>query len=220
MGTVHGIGTATVSSTPSHTTSRPLSDRLGSLMDGPTQRPMVALPSRLCLSASRMSPAPLLRYPSHGSTHSVESSSRPPTPLATALSEALSESILPAPPPQARLPPALSPFRALTRPPLMATVRCTYPTASLLAAHGSFSSSVSSIQPSSPSLIAPGRISPRVTSSLDALRSIHTSSSAYFTSFQSQSKWWFQLDSDTVKKASTESILLEDGSENTTKKCT
>lgn len=60
--------------------------------------------------------------------------------------------------------------------------------------------------------------SSRAGSSLDALRSIHTSSSAYFTSSQSQSKWWFQSDSQAVTKEGTESVPHEDDTESTRKK--
>jgi len=206
----------------SSTTRRPLSDRLLSAtpasmhVDSSTR--VLALPGRLRLSASHMPAAPLLRYPCPDPVE-LSSSSDPPTPLATALNEALSESILPTPPPQARLPPAFSPSCALTRPPLMATVRCTYPTAFLSAAHGSPFSSMTSTQPPIPPPTTSAGSSSRAGSSLDALRSIHMSSSAYFISSQSQSKWWFQLDSEAVKKESVESILHEDDTEGTRKKC-
>ncbi|KAL4070784.1 alpha beta-hydrolase [Scleroderma citrinum] len=168
-----------------------------------------------------MPTVPLLRCPDHirsGEPNEFWSPSRPPTPLVSALSEALSESILPTPPPQARLPPAFSPSRMLTRPPLLATVRCTYPTASLSATHSAFSS-VSSAQSPTPPPKAPGILSSRTRSSVDTLRSIHVSSSAQFTASQSQSKWWFQLDSDNATKDSTENVLhQEDGSGGTGKK--
>ncbi|KAI6031594.1 Alpha/Beta hydrolase protein [Pisolithus microcarpus] len=150
-----------------------------------------------------MPTAPLLRWsPSHNTSlsQSEGSSSRPHTPVIAALNEALSESILPRRPPSAALPLAFSPPRVLSRPPLLTTVRPTYPTASLSVAH-----------PSS-SHVAPGRpISPTHTS-LDALRSIHTSISTQFTTSQAPSKWWFQPGWDSTSRETAASVLDEDDS--------
>ncbi|KAI6136458.1 Alpha/Beta hydrolase protein [Pisolithus sp. B1] len=151
-----------------------------------------------------MPTAPLLRWsPSHNSTscsQSEGSSSRPPTPVIAALNEALSESILPRAQPCAALPLAFSPSRVLSRPPLLATVHPTYPTASLSIAHHSASSSHE----------APARpISPAHTS-LDALRSIHTSTSTQFATSQAPSKWWFQTGWNFTSRESAASVLDED----------
>ncbi|KAI6135464.1 Alpha/Beta hydrolase protein [Pisolithus croceorrhizus] len=151
-----------------------------------------------------MPTAPLLRWsPSHNSTscsQSEGSSSRPPTPVIAALNEALSESILPRAQPCAALPLAFSPSRVLSRPPLLATVHSTYPTASLSIAHHSASSSHE----------APARpISPAHTS-LDALRSIHTSTSTQFATSQAPSKWWFQTGWNFTSRESAASVLDED----------
>ncbi|KAI6007154.1 Alpha/Beta hydrolase protein [Pisolithus albus] len=152
-----------------------------------------------------MPPAPLLRWsPSNNTSldRSEGSSSRPHTPVIAALNEALSESILPRPPPSAALPVAFSPPRVLSRPPLLTTVRPTYPTASL---------SVADHSPSS-SHVAPARpISPTHTS-LDALRSIHTSISTQFTTSQVPSKWWFQPGWDSTSTERAASVLDEDDS--------
>ncbi|KAI6104078.1 alpha/beta-hydrolase [Pisolithus croceorrhizus] len=151
-----------------------------------------------------MPTAPVLRWSlSHNSTSGSQSEGclpRPPTPVIAALNEALSESILPRAQPRAALPLAFSPSRVLSRPPLLATVHPTYPTASLSVAHDSPSSSRE----------APARpISPTRTS-LDALRSIHTSKSTQFTTSQAPSKWWFQTSWDFTGRESAARVLDED----------
>ncbi|KAI6118988.1 Alpha/Beta hydrolase protein [Pisolithus croceorrhizus] len=143
-----------------------------------------------------MPTAPLLRWsPSHNSTscsQSEGSSSRPPTPVIAALNEALSESILPRAQPCAALPLAFSPSRVLSRPPLLATVHPTYPTASLSIAHHSASSSHEA--PAGP------------------ISQIHTSTSTQFTTSQAPSKWWFQTGWDSTSRERAGNVLDEDDS--------
>ncbi|KIJ65000.1 hypothetical protein HYDPIDRAFT_27736 [Hydnomerulius pinastri MD-312] len=176
-----------------------------------------------------MPSAPLLRYPTHSRYHSdvdnsidlspsASSSSRPPSPMLNALNEALTESILPSPPPPARLPVSFSASHALSRPPpLLSTVRCTYPTASLSAAHDPPLGIPTSISdPSSALLLTTPRVSPThsppTRSSLDTLRSIHTSAPAQITPTPTPSigRWWFQSDPDAATKESVASVLDEE----------
>ncbi|KAG6336137.1 hypothetical protein ID866_2947 [Astraeus odoratus] len=189
----------------------------------------VSLPRRLRLPSSPMPAVPLIRYPCRTSPRaehdpvdfSASSSSRPPTPVVVALSEALSESILPCPPPLARLPPVFSPSRSLSRlsrPPLLETVRSTHPTASLSVAHSSFSLSDPSCRPPTPLSPTFGRpISPPC-SSLDVLRSIHTSTSVQLTAAQSLSRRWFQSDPDSAKERVASVLDEEDAKADLTKK--
>lgn len=160
---------------------------------------------------SQMPSTPLVRWNNVGSRCQSEgqlllsSSSRPPTPVIAALNEALSECILPCPPPPARLPLAFSPSRVLSRPPLLTAVRPTHPTASLSPAHDS------PLVPSS-SHTTPARPTSPTRTSLDALRSIHTSTSTQFTTSQSVSRWWFQTDWDSASKERAASVLDEEDS--------
>ncbi|KAI6047786.1 Alpha/Beta hydrolase protein [Pisolithus marmoratus] len=156
-----------------------------------------------------MPTAPLLRWsPSYinnashsqsDASHMSSSSSRPPTPVVAALSEALSESILPRPLPPARLPLAFPPARVVSRPPLLTTVRPTCAIASL-------SATLDSPLDLTSSRAAPTR---PTRTSLDALRSIHTSTSTQFTTTQSPSRWWFQTDWDSTSRERAPGVLGE-----------
>ncbi|KAF8846205.1 alpha/beta-hydrolase [Paxillus ammoniavirescens] len=172
-----------------------------------------------------MPSAPLLRYPSHfrsqsdaGRSNDLPSSptscSRPTSPMLNALHEALTESILPSPPPPARLPSSLSAPHALSRPPpLLSSVRYTYPTASLSATYDTPLGIPHSTFTASPSLLSTPHISPThspTSSSLDTLRSIHTSALAPITSSPSLGRWWFQSDADAASKESVAAVLDED----------
>ncbi|KAF8445771.1 Alpha/Beta hydrolase protein [Boletus edulis BED1] len=143
--------------------------------------------------SSPSSTAPLLRFPSRSLHASHESSSCPPSPILDALHEALTDSILPSPPPPARLPSSPSPSHSLSRPPpLLSTLRYTPPTTSgspvmlTLPLSQSFAANVSSTR-----------------SSLDTLRSIQTSTIPQITTSPSIRRWWFQSDSDTGRESVT-----------------
>ena len=140
------------------------------------------LPHQLHHSSSP-SPAPLLRFPSHFRSSSSPPSSRPPTPILNALHEALTDSILPSPPPPARLAP--SSHRFLSRPPpLISSFRYTSSSATPPTTSDSSVPSLSFATVSSPH------------SSLDTLRSIHTSAVPQLPPSPSLRRWWFQSDSD------------------------
>jgi hypothetical protein len=183
------------------------------------------LPRQLRCSSAQMPSAPLLRYPSHFRSQSVAgrsndfppspaSCSRPPSPMLNALHEALTESILPSPPPPARLPSSLSAPHVLSRPPpLLSSIRYTYPTASLSATYDTPLGMPHSTFTASPSLLSTPHISPThstTSSSLDTLRSIHTSAPAPITSSPSLGRWWFQSDPDAASKESVAAVLDED----------
>lgn len=190
------------------------------------------LPRQLHHSPSPSLTAPLLRFPSlshpssrpHSRSRSTSSSpppsspstSRPPSPILYALHEALTDSILPSPPPPARLAPSPSPSHSLSRPPpLISSFRYTSPSATPPATSDSPVTLTLS-----PSLSFAATVSP-LRSSLDTLRSIHTSAAPQIPPPPSLRKWWFQSDTDAGREGVTsvlnESELL-DG--NLGKKCT
>ncbi|KAF8560202.1 alpha/beta-hydrolase [Imleria badia] len=146
----------------------------------------LTLPRQLHHPSSPSPAAPLLRLPSHSRSRSSPSASRPPSPMLNALHEALTESILPSPPPPARLP-SSSLSHSLSRPPpLISSLRYTSPSATPPVT-----------LTLSPSLsLAP--IS-RTRSSIDTLRSIHTSTIPQIPTSPSLRKWWFQSDSETTE---------------------
>lgn len=158
---------------------------------------------------------PVIRWrgssPDARSASTSRSASPSPTRSAKAsLNEALSEDIpcrtysSPTPPPPAHLPPLLS-SRNLTRPPpfLGSLTRSTLPTSSLSVPSSSqHRQSVSLDQP-----IAVGRPSPPSTrTSLETLRTIHTSASSSTQPSPPASRWWFQ----SGNKANVDSMLEED----------
>ncbi|KAF9229090.1 alpha/beta-hydrolase [Gyrodon lividus] len=185
----------------------------------------LALPRQLHCSYSQMPSTPLLRYryPSQSDTDyfidlptgtSPASCSRPPSPMLNALREALTESILPSPPPPVKLH-SFSASHALSRsPPLLSSVQCTYPTASLSAAHDTPLDILHPTSATSSLLLSTPRMSPAHSptnrSSLDTLRSIHTSAPAPITSSPSLGRWWFQSDPDVARKQSMEAVLDEE----------
>ncbi|KAF9244533.1 Alpha/Beta hydrolase protein [Melanogaster broomeanus] len=130
--------------------------------------------------------------------------------MLNALQEALADSILPSPPPPARILSSSSPRNALSRPPpLLSSVQYTYPTASLSASSDTHSTSATS-----PSFLSNPRISPThstsTRSSIDFLRSIHTSTSAQITPSPSPARWWFQSDPDAASRESIPTVLNEE----------
>jgi triacylglycerol lipase len=190
----------------------------------------LTLPRQLHHPSSASPAAPLLRFPSHSSwqTHSRSRSSssspcsssslpssRPPSPMLKALHEALTDSILPSPPPPARLASSPTPSHSLSRPPpLISSLRFISPSAT---PPSTSDSPVILTLSSSPSLAAPVS---STRSSLETLRSIHTSTIQQIPPSPSLRRWWFQSDSDTSKELS--SVLNEpdllDG--NLGRKCT
>ena len=188
---------------------------------------MLTLPRQLHHPSAPSHAAPLLRFPSHSSwqTHSRSQSSsssasllssRPPSPMVNALHEALTDSILPSPPPQARLASSPSPSHSLSRPPpLISSLRHISPSAT---PPSTSDFPVTLTLSSSPSFAAP---IPSTRSSLETLRSIHTSTVPRIPPSPSLRRWWFQSDSDTgresVASVLNESDLLNGG---LGKKCT
>ncbi|KAG6381025.1 Alpha/Beta hydrolase protein [Boletus reticuloceps] len=144
--------------------------------------------------SSPASTAPLLRFPSRSLHASRSSSSCPPSSILDALHEALTDSILPSPPPPARLPSSPSPPHSLSRPPpRLSTLRYTSPPTTsdspvmlTLPLSQSFAANVSSTR-----------------SSLDTLRSIHTSTIPRITTSPTIRRWWFQSDSDAERESVT-----------------
>ena len=186
----------------------------------------LTLPRQLHHPSSSSPTAPLLRFPSHSSwqTHSRSrssssspcSSSRPPSPMLQALHEALTDSILPSPPPPARLASSPSPSHSLSRPPpLISGLRYISPSAT----PPSTSDFPVTLTLSSSPLFAAPVSSAR--SSLETLRSIHTSTVPQIPPSPSLRRWWFQSDPDTGKESVT-SVLNEPDllNGNLGKKCT
>ncbi|KAH7930541.1 alpha/beta-hydrolase [Leucogyrophana mollusca] len=145
------------------------------------------------------------------------SSSCPPSPGLSALNEALSDNILPMPPPPARLPPSFYASRSLSRPPplLNNLTRSTLPTASVsrhptLSEEHPFDYAADPDSPLSPTRISPTH-SPPTRSSIDTLRSvrdrgIHTTATPQITPSNSLTRWWFQSDS----KENVDTLLNEE----------
>lgn len=177
------------------------------------------------MSVSQKQPAPLVRWLSSSTTsrstefNSVStpddfpSSSRPPTPVLASLNEALSDTILPTLPPPVQLPPCISPTRLLKRPPpMLSNIFSTLPPISGV----SSSSLIQDELPASSDLsnLLAGPISPThsppTRSSIDTLRSIHTSAAPQVTPSPTSSRWWFQSDSDTGSKESVNKLLNEE----------
>lgn len=154
----------------------------------------LTLPRQLHHPSAPSHSAPLLRFPSHFRSRSSPSSSRPPSPMLIALHEALTESILPSPPPPARLPSSPSLSHSLSRPPpLISSLRYTSPSATPPTT--SDSPVTLALSPSLSLAPTPSR----TRSSLDTLRSIHTSTIPQSPTSPSLRKWWFQSDSDTAE---------------------
>ncbi|KAH7885954.1 alpha beta-hydrolase [Phlebopus sp. FC_14] len=216
------------SSSSSRTTSNLLSRRLESLLSSQTHTDLqgatmlraraLALPRQPHYSSSRMPPAPLLRYSSHSRSFSdatnttdepSPSTSSPPSPMLTALHEALSESILLSPPPAARISSSFSVSHALSRPsPLLSAARSTRPTASLSAAHDPpLLVSPTTPDPSLTSARVSSIRSPPPRSSIETLRSIYTSAPTQPAPSQSLARWWFQSDSDPERTESASAVL-------------
>ncbi|OAX44426.1 alpha/beta-hydrolase [Rhizopogon vinicolor AM-OR11-026] len=178
------------------------------------------------MSATQKQPTPLVRWLSSSTTgRSTESnsvstsddspsSSRPPSPGLTLLNEALSDTILPTVPLPVQLPACFSPARLLKRPPpLLNNLLCTLPSTSTV----SMSSPIEDRLPGSsaiPAVPFTGQISPThspsTRSSIDTLRSIHTSAVPQVTPSPAPSRWWFQSDSDSGSKESVNRLLNED----------
>ncbi|KAG9314213.1 Alpha/Beta hydrolase protein [Chiua virens] len=150
----------------------------------------LTLPRQLHYSSSPTT-APLLRYPPSVHSSSLHTPcSRPPSPVLNALHEALTENILPSPPLPAKLASVSSPSPLSRSPPLMSTLRYTSPSPT---PPTTFDSPVT--------LTLSPRVSVATTasstrSSVDALRSIHTSTVSQISPSPSLLGWWFQSDSD------------------------
>ncbi|KAG2154652.1 Alpha/Beta hydrolase protein [Suillus clintonianus] len=172
-------------------------------------------------------PAPVVRWPSSSARGRLSSSkstpehsptsSRPPSPGLLLLNEALSDSILPTVPQPARLPPCFSPARLLSRPPpLLSNLLSTLPSASVTSIpppiHNHDGLPASSTDPAahlSETCISLNHSLP-TRSSIDTLRSIHTSTVPQFAPSPTPSKWWFQSDSDSGIKENVDKLLNEE----------
>ena len=179
------------------------------------QHPLFSMP------ADQKLPAPLVRWLSSSTTsRSTEpnpddspTSSRPPTPALTSLNEALSDTILPALPPPVQLPPCFTPSRLLQRPPpMLSNLLSAIPSTSLISSTSPIQDEL--IKLSESAAIPVGRISPThsssTRSSIDTLRSIHTSAAPHVTPSPAPSRWWFQSDSDTGSKENVNRLLNEE----------
>lgn len=181
------------------------------------QHPVSSMP------ANKKQPAPLVRWLSSSTTgRSTEShlaqtpdvspsSSRPPSPGLTLLNEALSDTILPMMPQPVQLPPCVSPARLLKRsPPLLNNLLSTLPSTSV----ASISSPIEDALPASSAGSVVGPTSPThppsTRSSIDTLRSIHTSAAPQISPSPAPSRWWFQSDSDSGSKESVNKLLNEE----------
>ncbi|KAG1749811.1 Alpha/Beta hydrolase protein [Suillus paluster] len=177
------------------------------------------------MSANQKQPAPVVRWSSSsvrgtasssGSTpNDSPSSSRPPSPGLSLLNEALSDSILPTVPPRARLPPCFSPTRLLSRPPpLLSNLRSTLPSATVTSISPRIqlglpaSSTDPAIHLTDPYLSLTHSLPTR--SSIDTLRSIHTSTASQVTPSPIPSRWWFQSDSDSGSNHNVNKLLTEE----------
>ncbi|KAH0838165.1 Alpha/Beta hydrolase protein [Lanmaoa asiatica] len=177
----------------------------------------VGLPRQLHHSSSSSPTAPLLRFPSYSpppsqahsrsrssspTSSSSPPSSRPPSPLLNALHEAITDSILPSPPPPVKLASSPSPSHPLSRPPpLISSLRYTSPSAT-----PPTTSDTPVTLTLSPSLSFAATVS-STRSSLDTLRSIHTSTIPQIPPSPLR-RWWLPSDSDTTRECVT-SVLNE-----------
>ncbi|KAG0704366.1 Alpha/Beta hydrolase protein [Suillus ampliporus] len=175
------------------------------------------------MSTNQKQPAPIVRWSSSSARGTASSSistpddspssSRPPSPGLSLLNEALSDSILPTVPPRARLPPCFSPTRLLSRPPpLLSNLLTTLPSASVTSIPPRIeiglpaSSTDPAVHLAGPCISLTHSLPTR--SSIDTLRSIHTSTASQVTPSPISSKWWFQSDSDSGGKDSVTSSSM------------